>query len=305
MELKWLEDFICLANTGSFSKAADSRHVTQSAFSRRIMALEEWLGTTLIDRKSHPIKLTDEGARFVETAQQSVRMFHKVRNDFNTQNSNKRRTLAFGIADHLAIHFFPKWAHSFENGFPSYYFSLFSSIKSGASYFESLRFQEYDFLICYSDNVSSLTLDTKSFASLTLGQEALVPVGATSLLEEEGYHLPGTPDKPIPNISYKPHSILSKAIAEITTAGHVAPIYLDTIMESSSAESIKRLTLEGYGMSWLPESAIDNELNEGALKVIGDHRHYIPLTIEIHRYVPNTKPEIMDFWEKLSKNQSN
>ena len=50
MEVKWLEDFVALATTLNFSRAAEERHVTQSAFSRRIRQLETWLGTTLIDR---------------------------------------------------------------------------------------------------------------------------------------------------------------------------------------------------------------------------------------------------------------
>jgi len=40
VELKWLEDFISLARTRNFSRSAEERHVTQSAFSRRIQALE-------------------------------------------------------------------------------------------------------------------------------------------------------------------------------------------------------------------------------------------------------------------------
>ena len=54
MELKWLEDFVMLANMTSFSRAAEARHVTQSAFSRRIKQLETWLGTTLVSRASLP-----------------------------------------------------------------------------------------------------------------------------------------------------------------------------------------------------------------------------------------------------------
>ncbi len=54
MELKWLEDFVCLSNIGSFWKASEQRHVSQPAFSRRIRALEDWLGVTLIDRSSYP-----------------------------------------------------------------------------------------------------------------------------------------------------------------------------------------------------------------------------------------------------------
>ncbi|HWU74121.1 MAG TPA: LysR family transcriptional regulator, partial [Sphingomonas sp.] len=50
MELAWLEDFIALSETGNFSRAAELRHVTQPAFSRRIRALEDWVGTPLFER---------------------------------------------------------------------------------------------------------------------------------------------------------------------------------------------------------------------------------------------------------------
>ena len=53
MNLIWLEDFLALASTGNFSRA-EERHMTQPAFSRRIRALEEWLGVVLIDRTTHP-----------------------------------------------------------------------------------------------------------------------------------------------------------------------------------------------------------------------------------------------------------
>ena len=50
MNLSWLEDFLVLSASGNFSRAADERHMTQPAFSRRIRALEEWLGADLFDR---------------------------------------------------------------------------------------------------------------------------------------------------------------------------------------------------------------------------------------------------------------
>lgn len=50
MEAKWLEDFLSLADTRSFSRAARNRHLTQSAFSRRIAALETWMDAKLVDR---------------------------------------------------------------------------------------------------------------------------------------------------------------------------------------------------------------------------------------------------------------
>ena len=53
---------------GNFSKSATLRHTTQSAFSRRIRSLEDWVGTELFDRSAYPIKLTAPGRVFREVA---------------------------------------------------------------------------------------------------------------------------------------------------------------------------------------------------------------------------------------------
>ncbi|MEI8618640.1 LysR family transcriptional regulator [Pseudoalteromonas sp. B193] len=68
IESKWLEDFLALSNTKSFSQAARLRHITQPAFSRRIKALEEAVGAELIDRENLPITLTSSGKIFHITA---------------------------------------------------------------------------------------------------------------------------------------------------------------------------------------------------------------------------------------------
>ncbi len=73
MEVKWLEDFLALAGTSNFSRAAEERHVTQSAFSRRIKQLEAWVGASLIDRATYPSRLTEAGERFVPVANRRFR----------------------------------------------------------------------------------------------------------------------------------------------------------------------------------------------------------------------------------------
>src|SRR6056297_1929335 len=65
MELRWLEDFIVLARTQHFSRAAEEQNVTQPTFSRRIKLLEEGMGTTLINRQTLPLTLTPAGEEFL------------------------------------------------------------------------------------------------------------------------------------------------------------------------------------------------------------------------------------------------
>ena len=68
VETKWLEDFVSLAETRSFSRSAQLRHVTQPAFSRRIQALEAWAGIDLVDRSSYPTPLTSPGKALLPQA---------------------------------------------------------------------------------------------------------------------------------------------------------------------------------------------------------------------------------------------
>ncbi len=81
MDGKWLEDFLCVARTGSFSRAATERHITQSAFSRRIKALEQWVGSALIDRSTYPTRLTPGGERFCEVVEQVLSSLQEVRRE--------------------------------------------------------------------------------------------------------------------------------------------------------------------------------------------------------------------------------
>jgi DNA-binding transcriptional LysR family regulator len=79
MEIKWIQDFLSLAEHGSFSRSAIERSVTQSALSRRIRALEAWIGVELVDRSTYPIRLTPAGKVFHEQAQLFLRQLMETR----------------------------------------------------------------------------------------------------------------------------------------------------------------------------------------------------------------------------------
>jgi DNA-binding transcriptional LysR family regulator len=73
MRLEWLEDLLAVAETGSFSEAASRRHLTQSAFSRRIRSIEDHVGVELFDRTRKPVQLRpgtlDQHERIRQVAQ--------------------------------------------------------------------------------------------------------------------------------------------------------------------------------------------------------------------------------------------
>jgi DNA-binding transcriptional LysR family regulator len=72
MNLRHLEHWLALADTGSFSRAAEKLYITQSALSRSIQALEEDLGGPLVDRVGKKNELTPLGRSVLERARRIV-----------------------------------------------------------------------------------------------------------------------------------------------------------------------------------------------------------------------------------------
>jgi len=114
MEIKWLEDFVSLAETRSFSRSAGQRHVTQPAFSRRIQALEAWLGAELIDRSAYPTRLTEAGNIFHAQALTMLNQAREARTLLRGQSSSGAMTIKFAVPHTLSLTFFPQWIRMIE-----------------------------------------------------------------------------------------------------------------------------------------------------------------------------------------------
>jgi LysR family transcriptional regulator, hypochlorite-specific transcription factor HypT len=79
MELRWLEDFLALAEHRTFARAAAVRRMTQPAFGRRIRALEEWFGTRLFVRSAQGAVLTPAGEFLRAPAEELTRHVYQLR----------------------------------------------------------------------------------------------------------------------------------------------------------------------------------------------------------------------------------
>jgi DNA-binding transcriptional LysR family regulator len=67
-----VEAFIAVADAGGFTRAADQLHITQTALSRRIQRLEDFLGVALFERTTRSVALTRLGADFLPQARRLV-----------------------------------------------------------------------------------------------------------------------------------------------------------------------------------------------------------------------------------------
>ena len=69
MEIKQVQYFLAIVETGSFSAAADNLYISQSSLSKQIIALEKSLDVQLFDRSKRKVSLTEAGKVFENHAQ--------------------------------------------------------------------------------------------------------------------------------------------------------------------------------------------------------------------------------------------
>ncbi|AWN47828.1 LysR family transcriptional regulator [Methylobacterium terrae] len=282
MELKWLEDFVSLARTGSFSRSADERHVTQSAFSRRIQALEAWLGVALIDRSTYPTSLTQAGRDFRETAEETVRQLHGTRAALQASARPDPQTVAVAALHTLALTFFPSWFRRIEAQtgalgsrlLPDDFHACIQALAEGG----------YDFLLTFHHPSVGILLDPDLFPHRVVGADSLVAVHSAAL--------PGS-GAALPLLSYSRNSFLGRvaAIAQFRTGGDAAVTAHTN--ENAMAEALKFMALEGHGRAWLPRSLVARELAEDRLVAAGEA---LPLEIRLYRNAAHRRAAVSAVW---------
>ncbi len=97
MDFHHLKYFTEVAYRKSFSKAARHLHISQSAISRTIKALEEELGVQLFLRNAKSVELTDAGTIFLNHAKRSVYVFEHIKTDFENEFKLEQGSIHIGL----------------------------------------------------------------------------------------------------------------------------------------------------------------------------------------------------------------
>src|SRR4249919_915816 len=173
METKWLEDFVSLAETRSFSRSAQMRHVTQPAFSRRIQALEGWAGTDLVDRSSYPTRLTPAGQTLYSQAIEMLQSLQSTRAMLRGHSAAGQDVIEIAVPHTLAFTFFPAWV----TGLREHFGPLKSRLIALNVHDAVMRLVEggCDLLIAYHHASQPFQLDADRYEMVTLGQEVMSP----------------------------------------------------------------------------------------------------------------------------------
>jgi LysR family transcriptional regulator, hypochlorite-specific transcription factor HypT len=279
MDIRWLQDFLSLAEAGNFTAAADARHSSQPAFSRRIQQLEAWIGVELIDRSRYPTVLTPAGERFREHAADLVRKMIDSRAELRGEPTSGKEQITFALPHTLAISKFPVWWKEWQSGVHEAPCRLLADNVHDAvtSFVAGLA----DVLICFHHAQQPIYLDTDHYHRVDIGVEWLRPYAAVKrgqLL----HRLPGTPKAPVPLLSYSPGAFLGR-IVDLLLQSAPEKLHATQALESDLADALLGAAIAGHGVAWLPQCTADGAVSRGQLRVAGNDLWAVPLTICVYR----------------------
>ncbi|KPF50138.1 LysR family transcriptional regulator [beta proteobacterium AAP121] len=305
METKWLEDFVSLAETRSFSRSAQLRHVTQPAFSRRIQGLEAWAGVDLVDRSSFPTRLTPAGETFLAQALEVLDALQATRNLMRSHQAAGQDMVEFAVPHTLAFTFFPHWLTQINSDLKLESGTLKTRLTALNVHDAVLRLTEggCDLLIAYHHASQPLQLSAERYEMLSLGHETLAPYAKAGPDGAPIFSLPGRAGAPVPFLGYASGAYMARLV-EVILKQAGQPLHLEPLYETDMAEGLKAMALEGHGLAFLPHSSVRRELRARRLvPAAPDGELQVTMEVRIYRERPGSarhaKPAVQALWSFL------
>ena len=298
MDISVFNDLERLSQTGNFTEAAKQGNISQPAFSRRIKALENWVGATLVDRSRQPVKLTRAGSQMLEAGLQSLAYIERGRRQIQAMRSElDDYVVTFGEQHSISWRFYTNWLRTVENT----YGPILSRLRADdiSHCMKELKNGDVDFVIAYAHAGESINDDQ----SIVIGKDRLVPVckprsdgNPIFKFDENGERLP--------YLRLADAAPISQHLEQLFQQYNLGAS-LNCVYEDSIAGALLIRTREGGGVAWLPESLIEADLASETLVRTGSDAWMVELDIRLHRNKQFSNRMTQSIWAFLEKQSSN
>ncbi|UJF20297.1 LysR substrate-binding domain-containing protein (plasmid) [Vibrio sp. SS-MA-C1-2] len=255
MRLDDIEIFHVVVETGGFTSAANVLDLPKSKVSRRISHLENSIGTTLFQRTTRHLYLTESGERYYQKTKILADEFRKLNDEVHDKKSNIKTTVRLQILNE-AIEILPSLI-DFQDKNPKINLDI-------TTHSQQLLLQHTGFDLAMRVGPQP----DSSMIARPIGNFTRVMVASPEYIQK--YGLPKSPLELSQHncLTFRaPDGILEK---QWTLMGK-EPINISGTMISNNAELIKRGTIAGEGISFLPEMLCLDEIEKGNLINIFPH----------------------------------
>jgi len=270
MDTQSLQAFLAVAESGSFSRAAEQLHLTQPAVSKRIAVLEGQIGARLFDRIGRTIGLTEAGRVLLPRARQILVMVDDSRRALGNLSHDVAGSLTLATSHHIGLHRLPPLLKAYTRNHPEVRLDL-HFLDSEEAYQGVLDGELEIAVVTLAPHpdpqleVVPIWVDRLCFVCAPDHPLAALPRPTLQALCEHDAVLPG----PL---------TFTRGLIEARFAA--AGLHLPVALSTNYLETLKMMTAIGLGWSLLPERLVAGELHELAIDHPPIHR---PLGYLVHR----------------------
>jgi DNA-binding transcriptional LysR family regulator len=262
MDIAALQAFLAVAESGSFSRAAERIFLTQPAISKRIAALEQSLGTRLFDRIGRQVQLTEAGRALLARAHQLLKDLDDIKRSISNLAGTISGELRFATSHHIGLHRLPTALKRFHETYPQ--------VRLDLRFMDSER-------ACAAVAQGELEL-----AIVTLPPKAMHPLTVTKVWDDP-LDVVVAPNHPLATSAPLPATMLLEYPAILPGPGtYTREIILGALgelrdkvkigMTTNYLEVLKMLASIGLGWSALPRTMIDDSLRVVQIRKWNLHR---------------------------------
>lgn len=257
MDTQDLKAFVEVAETGSFSSAAERLHLTQPAISKRVAALEARLNRPLFDRVGRRITLTDAGVALLPYARRVLQELEDARRAVSRLSDQISGRLSIGTSHHIGLHRLPPVLKRYTQRYPEVDLDIHFMDSEDAC----------DAVLAGKLELGIVTLPLTPLAQLEQHRVWPDPLAVMVSPEHELFRLdkvelPMLAKHPavLPDADTYTHRIITSALQQhgVSPRVRLATNYLETL---------KMLVAIGLGWSVLPRSMLDDSIR--AIDVAG------------------------------------
>lgn len=288
MKQEWIEDFLALVESGTFSRAAVNRNVTQPAFSRRIQLLEQWLGVELVDRHRQPVQLTAVARRYVPVFKTLLHDMLQLRTRIRAEQSGSVR-LVLTTQHSLTMTRLPALLRRISSD-PGLNVDFSVRSENRDECVALFMRGQADLLLCIEEAHDPLLNLIPKVGRLQLGTEVFVPVSAPTA---SGQPLHGHVDHDRVKVLAFPSGSYLGRVMEVPMTRLMATHTIEVIHESIFLAGVMEMVKAGLGMAWLPLSLAEPDIRTGALVDLSLMMSTVTMQLSLYRHAHSPHADII------------
>jgi DNA-binding transcriptional LysR family regulator len=254
MNLRFVEAFYWVATLQSVSRAAEKLYITQSAMSARIAALEQELGTVLLDRRDKQFRLTFAGQRFLKHAARLLELQREIKREMGGEVPPEVQ-MRIGAIESVLHSWLIPWVEQLRTEYPALELEL--SVETTPVLIELVRRGALDIVFTASP------ANAEGVRSRSLPPMEMCFLGNAKVHRRRLWRISDFADTDL--MTFQRGSVPHVALVDQLKAAGVQPRKVHAI---SSISAMVQLVQGGFGVATLPLAAARRLPDTAGLKVL-------------------------------------